>query len=161
MRIGGGWTRTNGARRRGIYSPLQLPLCDTPRKTYAGERNWTLNHPITNRALCQLSYASRIIRKHPRSGLLRVLLWRKMRIGTVLVKGKGLRQRSRLTRSLILFQFVDNKLLAKHLGSTTFLKLFTRPTGTRIIPSRLLHRSISIWNFAIICLFERGDVLLY
>ena len=30
--FGGGWTRTSGVRRRGIYSPLQLPLCDTPRK---------------------------------------------------------------------------------------------------------------------------------
>ena len=30
MRIGGGWTRTNVVVRRGIYSPLQLPLCDTP-----------------------------------------------------------------------------------------------------------------------------------
>ena len=30
MRIGGDWTRTNGDRSRGIYSPLQLPLCDTP-----------------------------------------------------------------------------------------------------------------------------------
>lgn len=29
---GGGWTRTNGGRSRGIYSPLQLPLCDTPKK---------------------------------------------------------------------------------------------------------------------------------
>ena len=29
--FGGGWTRTNGVVRRGIYSPLQLPLCDTPR----------------------------------------------------------------------------------------------------------------------------------
>ena len=28
--IGGGWTRTNVVVRRGIYSPLQLPLCDTP-----------------------------------------------------------------------------------------------------------------------------------
>lgn len=27
---GGGWTRTNEVERRGIYSPLQLPLCDTP-----------------------------------------------------------------------------------------------------------------------------------
>lgn len=32
--IGGGWTRTNGDRSRGIYSPLQLPLCDTPRMLY-------------------------------------------------------------------------------------------------------------------------------
>src|SRR2546428_12910733 len=30
--FGGGWTRTSESRRRGIYSPLQLPLCDTPRK---------------------------------------------------------------------------------------------------------------------------------
>lgn len=30
--FGGGWTRTNGDRSRGIYSPLQLPLCDTPCK---------------------------------------------------------------------------------------------------------------------------------
>jgi hypothetical protein len=30
MRTGGGWTRTSVVRRRGIYSPLQLPLCDTP-----------------------------------------------------------------------------------------------------------------------------------
>ena len=31
--IGGwGWTRTNVARRRRIYSPLQLPLCDSPIK---------------------------------------------------------------------------------------------------------------------------------
>lgn len=30
MKTGGGWTRTNVVRRRGIYSPLQLPLCDTP-----------------------------------------------------------------------------------------------------------------------------------
>lgn len=30
--IGGDWTRTNEDRSRGIYSPLQLPLCDTPRK---------------------------------------------------------------------------------------------------------------------------------
>lgn len=29
---GGGWTRTNEFRRRGIYSPLQLPLCDTPQR---------------------------------------------------------------------------------------------------------------------------------
>lgn len=29
---GGGWTRTNEVVRRGIYSPLQLPLCDTPGK---------------------------------------------------------------------------------------------------------------------------------
>lgn len=35
---GGGWTRTNGDRSRGIYSPLQLPLCDTPVKN-AGSRN--------------------------------------------------------------------------------------------------------------------------
>lgn len=28
--FGGSWTRTNGDRSRGIYSPLQLPLCDTP-----------------------------------------------------------------------------------------------------------------------------------
>lgn len=28
--IGSGWTRTNGDVSRGIYSPLQLPLCDTP-----------------------------------------------------------------------------------------------------------------------------------
>ncbi len=27
---GGGVTRTHEVRRRGIYSPLQLPLCDTP-----------------------------------------------------------------------------------------------------------------------------------
>lgn len=26
----GCWTRTSGDRSRGIYSPLQLPLCDTP-----------------------------------------------------------------------------------------------------------------------------------
>ncbi len=32
FRIGGSWTRTNGAVRRGIYSPLQLPLCDTPKR---------------------------------------------------------------------------------------------------------------------------------
>ncbi len=30
MRIGGGRTRTAELRRGGIYSPLQLPLCDTP-----------------------------------------------------------------------------------------------------------------------------------
>ena len=29
---GGDWTRTNEDRSRGIYSPLQLPLCDTPLK---------------------------------------------------------------------------------------------------------------------------------
>ncbi len=28
--FGGDWTRTSGDRSRGIYSPLQLPLCDTP-----------------------------------------------------------------------------------------------------------------------------------
>lgn len=33
--FGGGWTRTNGDRSRGIYSPLQLPLCDTPKKMLA------------------------------------------------------------------------------------------------------------------------------
>ncbi len=27
---GGEWTRTTEDRSRGIYSPLQLPLCDTP-----------------------------------------------------------------------------------------------------------------------------------
>jgi hypothetical protein len=32
MGFGGGWTRTSGDRSRGIYSPLQLPLCDTPTK---------------------------------------------------------------------------------------------------------------------------------
>ncbi len=32
MEFGGDWTRTNEDRSRGIYSPLQLPLCDTPRK---------------------------------------------------------------------------------------------------------------------------------
>ncbi len=38
--IGGGQTRTGGDRSRGIYSPLQLPLCDTPEgKKNAGERN--------------------------------------------------------------------------------------------------------------------------
>jgi hypothetical protein len=31
-RFGGSWTRTNEVVRRGIYSPLQLPLCDTPKK---------------------------------------------------------------------------------------------------------------------------------
>ena len=31
MEFGGGVTRTHEARRRGIYSPLQLPLCDAPR----------------------------------------------------------------------------------------------------------------------------------
>ena len=30
--FGGGVTRTHEVRRRGIYSPLQLPLCDTPGK---------------------------------------------------------------------------------------------------------------------------------
>lgn len=30
IEFGGGWTRTSGVVRRGIYSPLQLPLCDTP-----------------------------------------------------------------------------------------------------------------------------------
>ena len=30
--FGGGWTRTSESRRRGIYSPLQLPLCETPRR---------------------------------------------------------------------------------------------------------------------------------
>lgn len=30
---GGGWTRTSEVRRRGIYSPLQLPLCDTPEES--------------------------------------------------------------------------------------------------------------------------------
>ncbi len=35
MKFGGGWTRTNGDRSRGIYSPLQLPLCDTPREMLA------------------------------------------------------------------------------------------------------------------------------
>jgi hypothetical protein len=30
--IGGGQTRTDGDRSRGIYSPLQLPLCDTPER---------------------------------------------------------------------------------------------------------------------------------
>ena len=29
---GGGRTRTAELRRGGIYSPLQLPLCDTPEK---------------------------------------------------------------------------------------------------------------------------------
>lgn len=29
--FGGEWTRTTEDRSRGIYSPLQLPLCDTPR----------------------------------------------------------------------------------------------------------------------------------
>ena len=29
--VGGGRTRTAGIRRWGIYSPLQLPLCDTPK----------------------------------------------------------------------------------------------------------------------------------
>lgn len=32
MRIGGGQTRTGELRRGGIYSPLQLPLCDTPQE---------------------------------------------------------------------------------------------------------------------------------
>lgn len=32
MENGGGRTRTAELRRGGIYSPLQLPLCDTPRK---------------------------------------------------------------------------------------------------------------------------------
>ena len=27
---GGGWTRTNGAEGREVYSLLQLPLCDSP-----------------------------------------------------------------------------------------------------------------------------------
>jgi hypothetical protein len=37
---GGGWTRTNGDRSRGIYSPLQLPLCDAPQgqENFAGSR---------------------------------------------------------------------------------------------------------------------------
>ncbi len=37
---GGGVTRTHEVRRRGIYSPLQLPLCDTPAgfKKTAGKR---------------------------------------------------------------------------------------------------------------------------
>ena len=39
MRIGGDWTRTNEDRSRGIYSPLQLPLCDTPRKEKSNEFN--------------------------------------------------------------------------------------------------------------------------
>ena len=30
--IGGGVTRTHEDRSRGIYSPLQLPLCDTPQE---------------------------------------------------------------------------------------------------------------------------------
>ncbi len=30
MKFGGGVTRTHELRRGGIYSPLQLPLCDTP-----------------------------------------------------------------------------------------------------------------------------------
>ena len=29
---GGSWTRTNEVVRRRIYSPLQLPLCDTPKE---------------------------------------------------------------------------------------------------------------------------------
>ena len=37
---GGSQTRTGGDRSRWIYSPLQLPLCDTPEEEkYAGERN--------------------------------------------------------------------------------------------------------------------------
>jgi len=31
-KVGGGVTRTHETRRWGIYSPLQLPLCDTPPK---------------------------------------------------------------------------------------------------------------------------------
>tara|TARA_B100000674_G_C37434478_1_gene730980 strand:- start:220 stop:417 length:198 start_codon:yes stop_codon:yes gene_type:complete len=40
VEIGGSQTRTGGDRSRWIYSPLQLPLCDTPKEEkYAGERN--------------------------------------------------------------------------------------------------------------------------
>lgn len=34
-RFGSGWTRTNEDVSRGIYSPLQLPLCDAPQKMLA------------------------------------------------------------------------------------------------------------------------------
>ena len=37
-KVGGGQTRTGEDRSRGIYSPLQLPLCDTPTKCGAGGR---------------------------------------------------------------------------------------------------------------------------
>ena len=48
MKFGGGQTRTDVVVRRGIYSPLQLPLCDTPEdEKNAGERNWTLNRQLT------------------------------------------------------------------------------------------------------------------
>ena len=39
---GPGWTRTNVAVRRWVYSPLQLPLCDRPIFNWLAR--WDLNH---------------------------------------------------------------------------------------------------------------------
>ena len=57
---GGGQTRTDEVVRRGIYSPLQLPLCDTPIRM--GKNCWRkeLNPQPTvyKTAALPLSYAS-------------------------------------------------------------------------------------------------------
>ena len=54
---GGGWTRTTELRRGQIYSLLQLPLCDSPRKKFrADRRTRTADRLITNQLLYQLSY---------------------------------------------------------------------------------------------------------
>ena len=53
---GGGWTRTTELRRGQIYSLLQLPLCDSPRKFRADRRTRTADRLITNQLLYQLSY---------------------------------------------------------------------------------------------------------
>ena len=47
LNIGGGQTRTGGDRSRWIYSPLQLPLCDTPRRDWPHHRNSQLI-PVLN-----------------------------------------------------------------------------------------------------------------
>lgn len=41
---GKGRTRTSEARRRGIYSPLQLPLCDLPRTWVNGQTRTDINN---------------------------------------------------------------------------------------------------------------------
>ncbi len=43
----------------GFTVPCNCHYATPPRQEIAGERNRTLNHPITSRELYQLSYASR------------------------------------------------------------------------------------------------------
>ncbi len=146
--FGGGQTRTDELRRGGIYSPLQLPLCDTPRreKRFCWRKDLNPQPSDYKSGALPVELHQQNVRFSVSIGIfcLNPNLYDQVRFiffmfffrqgcrGHVLLEKPG--------KFTVCCRGVNHfcmKFFTGQLGFTAFFILFARSTGTRVVPSNI------------------------